>query len=59
MEWYVLRKRDNSKVWIMRADKVNLGKNDRVVCVCSSHQEAELQMGIFISEVETFPYDWV
>ena len=26
MEWYVLRKKDNSKVWITRADKVRLGR---------------------------------
>ncbi len=59
MEWYVLRKKDNSKVWVTRADKIKLGKNDRVVCVCTSYQEAQRQKEIFIGEVETFPYDLV
>ena len=59
MEWYVLRKKDNSKVWVVRADKVKVGINDRVVCVCTSQQEAELQKSIFIGQTETPPYDSV
>lgn len=52
MEWYVLRKKDNSKVWITRADKVRLGRNDRVVCCCKSQQEANRQKELFIQDAQ-------
>jgi hypothetical protein len=52
MEWYVIRKKDNSKVWTVRADKVRLGRNDKVVCCCHSQQEANRQKEIFIQEAK-------
>jgi hypothetical protein len=52
VEWYVIRKKDNSKVRAVRADKLKLGKNDRVVCCCCSQQSAERQKDIFIQEAQ-------
>jgi len=51
MEWYVLRKKDNSKVRVVRADKLRLNKNDRIICVCQSQQAANRQAQIFKEEV--------
>jgi hypothetical protein len=52
MEFYVLRKKDNSRVWVVRADKVKLGRNDKVVCCCKSQQEADRQKEIFIQDAQ-------
>lgn len=52
MEWYVIRKKDNSNVRIVRADKLKLGRNDRVLCCCQSQQAAERQKESFIREAQ-------
>ena len=52
MEWYVIRKKDNSKVRAVRADKLKLGRNDRIVCRCCSQQAAERQKESFIREAQ-------
>lgn len=51
MEWYVIRKKDNSNIRVVRADKLKLRKNDRIICVCQSQQAANRQAQTFREEV--------
>lgn len=52
MEWYVIRKKDNSNIRVVRADKLKLGKNDRIICVCQSQQSAERERESFLRDVQ-------
>lgn len=50
MEWYVIRRKDNAWVRVVRADKLKLGKNHRVICVCGSQQSAIKMAHMFCEE---------
>lgn len=53
MDWYVIRRKDNAWVRVVRADKLKLSKNQKVVCVCGSQQSAIKEAMMFCEETGT------